>query len=166
MFKKILAATVLTLLTLTACSSPETEPFTSEDWLEVYEKYPELIPDEQLREERIAALEKNIEKERKAALPPEIPYGFTDRNNGLATKWVTEEEGCDHGSCAVLKVYAYQSCSRSVYAKVNVLDDSGTVVDWTNGTLGSLSEGDYGLLTFRLTSKKGSSVKLTELNCY
>lgn len=82
---------------------------------------------------------------------PDIPHGFHDIGNGLAAKGDTEHrDDCltSIGSCYVIDVYAYRDCS--VYAEMNGLDSSGTIVDYSNDTA-TMSAGDTARLTFQFT---------------
>ena len=100
---------------------------------------------------------------------PQIPDGFKDVGNGLAVKWLKKgddpEFSCGHyDACTNLKVYAYASCPNGIYGKVNLKNASGTVVDWTNDTLASLSKGEYGILVFG-TFDSGYTHSIVDLTC-
>jgi len=87
----------------------------------------------------------------------------------MAGRWleqgVDSEWDCKHYSyCTVFKVYAYRDCPNGVYAEVNKKNASGTIVDWTNDTLGPMNAGDFGVLVFRGTGD-GTTSSLSELKC-
>ena len=98
----------------------------------------------------------------------QVAAGFKDAGNGLGYRWTTNtasSPGCDYGSCSTMEIVAYHACS-SVYAEVNVLDASGTILGMTNDTASNMTAGDKAQLTFTFMEKSGTKVKLTELNCH
>lgn len=149
MMKNFLAIGLLATLLLVGCGEPQESP--------------EVIA---AKAERAAELDAAVA----AALAPDIPAGYKDTGRGLAVKWIKKETepdeySCKHYSaCTNLKVFAYTDCPSSVYGKVNLKNSSGTVVDWTNDSLGSLKKGQYGILVFG-TSGSGFTHSISELNC-
>jgi hypothetical protein len=97
---------------------------------------------------------------------PDIPAGFIDYGNGLAYKYDSTVK-CDEGlgmPCSTLDVYAYQPCD-SVYVQANGLDDAGDIVNWTNATTSSLSEGDTAVLKLQFTEDSVRTTRLTQISC-
>jgi hypothetical protein len=70
-----------------------------------------------------------------------------------------------YDTCVALDLKATQDCLDSVYVEANVLDSSGTVIDYTNATLGSLETGDKGRVILGTDRDGASSFKLTKLDC-
>jgi len=97
---------------------------------------------------------------------PDIPAGFSDAGVGIAFRFA-DDPVCD-GSvrCSQVEVYAYQDCPSMVYIEANLIDGDDRVVGYANDTLGSLSEGQTGLMTLAFTESDGQAVSITEINCY
>lgn len=151
---------MLLLLTLTACSTPEQRAAESS----------RLAASSAADAAARDALFADIMSDVVSADDLEIPSGYKDQQNGVAYKWLeksSSEYTCDYGKCSNLKVFSYRGCPSSVYGKVNFENSAGTVVGWTNDTLGSLPRGSYGILKFTyMGSSDATKVRLTELSCH
>lgn len=101
---------------------------------------------------------------------PDIPAGFKDQGNGLATTWLDHDDpafDCSYyDQYSILRVYAYGNCPSMVYVAANILDSSKRVVGFTNDTLPSLREGQEALMTLGIMETNGTSVQVSEVNCY
>ncbi|CAB4969351.1 MAG: hypothetical protein F2840_15945 [Actinobacteria bacterium] len=85
--------------------------------------------------------------------------------NGIAYKWAKNPD-CDYFSCFGMTIRAESvSCSDGVYAEVNLLDADGTVVGYSNDTVGSLSQGQKAKLIFNVTEKGVKSAQLNGFTC-
>ena len=101
---------------------------------------------------------------RQADRKPWYPKGYNEFGE-IAWKWTDESCGTRYGYCWTMRVISDSGCYGGVYAEVNILQN-GTIVGWSNDTLGSLPPGQKGKLAF--TEYGGSGTKqaqLTELNC-
>jgi hypothetical protein len=97
---------------------------------------------------------------------PNIPADFADYGNGLAYKY-DHDVKCDEAfgmPCSTLDVYAYEPCS-SVYVQANGLDESGNIVNWTNATASSMSQGDTAVLKLQFTEDSVRTTRLTQVTC-
>lgn len=97
------------------------------------------------------------------------PTGYTQWDESLAYKFTTNDGSWPCEDCNFWKVtvLANQDCPGGVYAELNMLDDSDTVVDWTNDTVSYLGAGQKAILKFEHypyddTYKTG---QVTQLEC-
>lgn len=97
--------------------------------------------------------------------PPELPEGFKDRGDGVATRFVDEEQ-CGQGRCSQIEIYAYDSCSSGVYVRADTMDESGVVVGFSNGFTGSLAKGDKAIATLPIHEDAATDVKITKVKCH
>lgn len=85
----------------------------------------------------------------------------------VAYRFLTDDEkrgrSCTYGSCVWVKTVALSGC-RSLYVEANVLDKDGTIIDWTNATASNMRAGDEAIL--ELSSRGGTTFRLTEMNCH
>jgi hypothetical protein len=96
---------------------------------------------------------------------PDIPAGYSDAGNGIATKFV-DGRPCSYGVCSWVEVYAYADCPNSVYIEANIFNADEVVIDYTNGTLAQLLTGQTGLIELNTLTDGAAQVKLTEIDCY
>ena len=102
-----------------------------------------------------------------AAPEVDLPAGYKDSGTGIGYKRLTTPPDCDYYSrCIQYDLVAYQACPSSVYVEANILDDDGTVIDFTNDTLAALTVGQRGLVTLGSMSADAAAFQLTEINCY
>jgi len=130
-----------------------------------YKETPETLDAAVERSSNIASL---------AASVPWYPEGWTEHQDGLAWHWLEygSEYTCDYDgvTCWGIEVMARDGCDSNLYAEVQILDSSGTAVDYTNDTLGSLSPGQTGRLVLNWFGNDGNTSDvqghLAQLNCY
>lgn len=96
---------------------------------------------------------------------PWYPEGYSQYDSTFATKWI-QNAGDDCWGCSywTLDVVTSTNCSNGVYAELNILKN-GTVVDWTNDTLSSLSVGQVGRMQFETYDEGSHTGQLTTLTC-
>lgn len=101
-----------------------------------------------------------------AASAPWYPRGFASWDDNVAYQWV-DDASCDYFACVQVRVITQFGCESGLYAEANI-KSGGTVIDFTNDSLGSLGSGEIALLTFTDTSDDAGShsIDLTEINCY
>jgi len=99
------------------------------------------------------------------ATAAEFPDGFTDRGDGVASRFV-EEENCGQARCSQVEIYAYGSCPKGVYVRADTLDESGAVIGFSNGIAGALSTGDTSIATLPIHEDTATDVKITEVTCH
>jgi hypothetical protein len=77
------------------------------------------------------------------------PAGYTQWDDYLAFKWVTDEHTSDCSDCSwwFIEVVSHYGCPGGVYAELNMLDGD-SVVDWSNDTVPSLSSSNSAVLEF------------------
>lgn len=112
----------------------------------------------------------NAEKAKKAELATSwVPEGFVTYQNGLAYKWSTGgSDPCGSIQCkfATLEVTSLNGCPGGLYVEVN-FTSNGTVYDWSNDDVPSLSPGQVAQLQFVTYEDAGSSkVELATMSCH
>ncbi len=108
--------------------------------------------------------------------PSWVPAGFTqvDQNifdYDMAYKFVTDSYDSDDIDCTgcsywVLEAVSEAFCPGGAYAEIDILDDSGTKIDFTNDVVNYVGYGET--VTFILESYEdaAATAEVTELNCY
>jgi hypothetical protein len=77
------------------------------------------------------------------------------------------DEACDYGiSCSYFLVRATDGCPTGLYAEVQLLDGTGSVVGRTNARVGALTAGQQAKLVFHLFAADVETVQLSEMTCY
>jgi hypothetical protein len=98
------------------------------------------------------------------------PEGYTQYDEYLAYKFTTDQGKWPCSNCNFWKVtvIANYGCPGGVYAELNMLDSSGTVVEWSNDTVSSLSAGEKAVLVFENYPYDDSldTGELTQLTCH
>ncbi|NBQ97719.1 MAG: hypothetical protein EBT26_03385 [Microbacteriaceae bacterium] len=101
-----------------------------------------------------------------ASSAPWYPEGYKESpdDSNMAWKWA-RGISCSYGdSCWHVKVISAVTCT-DVYAEINIMDSSGSIIDWTNDTLGYLAPGNVGTLEFRTYNDYAQTGSLTKLHC-
>jgi hypothetical protein len=100
----------------------------------------------------------------KANSKPWYPRGYS-KFGEVAWKWTDESCGNNYGYCWTARVVSELGCFDGVYAEVNI-SQGGTIVGWSNDTVGSLPPGKVAKLQFTEYGGSGTkSATITELNC-
>lgn len=101
-----------------------------------------------------------------AATVPWYPAGYNDYGDGnLAWKW--SHSSCTLGdSCWHMKVVAASGCMSGLYAEINILDSSGSVIDYSNDLIPRLGSGQTALLEFSTYNSSARAGQLVEFKCY
>lgn len=114
------------------------------------------------RASAVAALASNV---------PWYPRGYypTPTDSTVAWHWVTSPNcGLSGGGdvCWGIDVIAQNGCSNGLYAEINIVS-AGTVVNFSNATLGSLGANQPASLTFdAFNVPSNAQGQLTKINCY
>lgn len=98
---------------------------------------------------------------------PWPPNGYSIHSaSGLAYKWV-RGGGSDCYRCSYWTMYVMSDtgCPGGIYAELNILDRSGTVIDWTNDTVPSLGIKQRAKLVFETYNRSADTAELTNLIC-
>jgi hypothetical protein len=108
-------------------------------------------------------------KDTPTAAGPDYPSGFKEwpLGEGIAYKFATADVDCSYyDSCVNVVVYSEYGCPSGLYVEANILDSSGTVVDYANDMLGSLGADQKARLILGAMSSAGSTYSLEEIACY
>lgn len=98
--------------------------------------------------------------------PKDFGTWFGDPN--LAWRWAEKGEfSCSYGDrCQAIFVASKSGCPSGLYAKINILDSSGVVVDYSNDLLSGIRPGEVAKMQFEFFTRGAGSTRLEELNCY
>ena len=99
---------------------------------------------------------------------PWYPDGFEEAYPGVAFR--KSERGLDCYSCSgiVYEVITQFSCPNQLYVEANFIDSNGTIFDWDNDTVQSLSAGQIAYVEL-YTYSSGSgprTISLTKADCF
>ena len=99
---------------------------------------------------------------------PWYPDGFEEAYPGVAFR--KSERGLDCYSCSgiVYEVITQFSCPNQLYGEANFIDSNGTIFDWTNDTVQSLSAGQIAYVElYTYSSGSGQrTISLTKADCF
>ena len=86
--------------------------------------------------------------------------------DGIAYQWADNPD-CGYFGCFGMTVRADDAdCPNGFYAEINLLDASGTIVGYSNDTVGSLRTGQKAKLIFDITDDGVKSARISEFSCY
>jgi hypothetical protein len=100
---------------------------------------------------------------------PSGPNSSTeDEETGLQVRWADPADfECTYGKkCWGLFVEPSKDCLGGVYVEINIFSKDGNVIDWTNGSVPSLAQGQQALMVFKTYESKGASAKVASTSCY
>lgn len=104
-----------------------------------------------------------------APAPNWQPIGFTTMpgDPNLAYQWIAAPS-CAYstGKCTAITVVARIDCPTTVYAEVNEIDASGTVIGYSNDTLSALTAGQRGKLEFDTFDESVMKSQITKASCF
>jgi hypothetical protein len=88
--------------------------------------------------------------------------------DGIEYKWLKPNSfTCSYGtSCFGLTVRATEDCQAGVYVEINILDKSGTVVDWANDSVPALASGRSAKLIFETFERAGTTAQVATTTCH
>ena len=105
-----------------------------------------------------------------------VPSGFTlwDQDifdYDMAYKFVTDDYSSDQVDCSGCSFWAVSAvseafCPGGAYAEIDILDDSGTKIDWTNDTVDYVDYGETVTFILKTYEDAAATAEITELNCY
>ena len=97
---------------------------------------------------------------------PWYPEGFEEYKPGFAFKVL--KGGLTCYSCRGLRyeVISKTSCPNTLYVEANHMNSSGTVDDWSNDTVQSLSAGQHATIEFHSYTASNGTIRITKVNCY
>lgn len=86
----------------------------------------------------------------------------------LAWRWAEKNEfRCSYGDrCQAIFVASNIGCPNGLYAKINILDASGVIVDYSNDLLTGIRPGEVAKMQFEFFTRGAGSTRLEELSCY
>jgi len=95
-------------------------------------------------------------------------FGTWSGDPNLAWRWAEKSEfSCSYGDrCQAIFVASKSGCPSGLYAKINILDSSGVVVDYSNDLLSGIRPGEVAKMQFEFFTRGAGSTRLEELNCY
>jgi len=95
-------------------------------------------------------------------------FGTWSGDPNLAWRWADNGEfSCSYGDrCQAIFVASKSGCPSGLYAKINILDSSGVVVDYSNDLLSGIRPGEVAKMQFEFFTRGAGSTRLEELNCY
>jgi hypothetical protein len=98
--------------------------------------------------------------------PRDFETWYDDSN--LAWRWAERGEfNCSYGNrCQAIFVVSKDGCASGLYAKINILDSSKVVVDYSNDLLSGIRPGDVAKMQFEFFTSGSVSTRLEELSCY
>jgi hypothetical protein len=103
-----------------------------------------------------------------AANVPWYPKGWFEWDDGsVAYKWT--HGACDSygaSGCWTMRVISQNGCPDGLYVEINIENASGTVIDYSNDSLGSLSSGQQAALEFVTYEGAADTAQLTDVSCY
>lgn len=68
------------------------------------------------------------------------------------------------GQCYAIYAIARAGCPRSLYVEASLLDQTGTVIGFTNDSIGAVRPNERALLTFDFF-KAASSIRMSKVSC-
>jgi len=99
---------------------------------------------------------------------PWYPDGFEEAYPGVAFR--KSERGLDCYSCSgiIYEVITQFSCPNQLYVEANFIDSNGTIFDWTNDSVRSLSAGQIAYVElYTYSSGSGQrTISLTKADCF
>lgn len=108
--------------------------------------------------------------------PSWVPAGFTqvDQNifdYDMAYKFVTDSynsEDIDCTGCSywVLQAVSEAFCPGGAYAEIDILDDAGVKIDFTNDVVNYVGYGETVTFILKSYEDAAATAEVTELNCY
>lgn len=111
--------------------------------------------------DELAAIEAQVDEE--------IAAEETERQNRVSWEFVDSAEvKCSEYSdyCWQLRVTAEADCLNGLYAELNLLDESGTIIDYTNDSLGRLEAGRSAILTFDVSDTRAKTAEVAKVECH
>lgn len=89
----------------------------------------------------------------------------------MAYDFVTDDYSSDQVDCSGCSFWAVNAvseafCPGGAYAEIDILDDSGTKIDWTNDTVDYVDYGETVTFILKTYEDAAASAEITELNCY
>jgi len=98
---------------------------------------------------------------------PWYPKSYNEYSANVAWKWAEGPDPCGYSRCwyNYIKVISRDGCPSGLYAEVNKLNSSGTVIGWSNDSVPALGPGQKARLVF-VTYDPADSSTLAEISCY
>lgn len=98
---------------------------------------------------------------------PWYSKGYNPYGTDLAWKWTDESCGYSSGYCWTVRVQTRDGCYGGLYAEINI-EKNGTVIGYSNDSLGSLGAGKTAKLEFIHYDRGAGTLtgQLTEIRCY
>lgn len=98
-----------------------------------------------------------------------IPKGFYQWSNdpNVAFRWAPDGYSCNQyeNSCYKAIFISQTGCPTQFYAAINLLDSSGSVIDYSNATLPNLLPMQRATLDFEDVNGNSKSAQMSEITC-
>lgn len=96
---------------------------------------------------------------------PSMGY-VTPSMDGISYKW-TDNPDCGYLPCFEMTIRADTAdCPNGLYAEINLLDKSGTIVGYANDLVGSLRTGQKAKVNFAFSEDGVAKARLNKFSCY
>lgn len=92
------------------------------------------------------------------------PSGFTLYDESTAFRW-DDTGDCIIGGCWHMTLVTLNGCPNSLYVELTTLSSGGTVVGYTNDTVGELKAGEQAKLNFE-NPDKADKARISKVSCY
>lgn len=95
------------------------------------------------------------------------PAGFSKFSGDPTVAYRWDDRGsCTFDSCWHMTVVTKDGCPTSLYVELTTLTPSGTVVGYTNDTVGAVRAGEQAKLNFENLDEGASKARIAEVACY
>ena len=111
--------------------------------------------------EELAEVQASVEQEVEAQIQAEE----AEMASRVSWEWV-EPPTCTDARCWQIRVTAQEDCTSGLYAELNLIGESGDVVDYTNASLGALAAGRSAVLTFETYEERIAAGEVTKVTCH
>ena len=121
------------------------------------------------KEKLEAAMNRNDQIVSSANSVPWYPRGWKEVADGIAVDYIENHDcGYSDAYCWGYYVISREGCPSGIYVEVNITNSEGTVVDYSNDTLGSLPAGQRGQLEFQAFQEDAGTLgaTITDTSCY
>ncbi|MDE0975556.1 MAG: DUF4190 domain-containing protein [Candidatus Nanopelagicales bacterium] len=102
---------------------------------------------------------------RAADRKPWYPKGYEERSPGLAFKPAKFSVSAYNSYYWRYYVVAKDGCPNGLYLEVNITDDSGRVIDWTNESIQSLAPMQEARVVFKTYEDDAASWEFSDISC-
>jgi hypothetical protein len=106
-----------------------------------------------------------------AKAPParEWPVGFVPtEDDNVRFRWLdaAEYDCVDGAACRGIMVVTRDGCPSDLYGEISLLDDAGTVVGYSNDSVGTVEPRQQAKLVFEIRNAAARQPVLAKIDCY